>query len=141
MTNYKCQINGQYPMTNERKIDIYERTIKFAVRAAKLVDILPRRQSAFEYGKQLIRASASIGANLQEADGALSRKDFLNKLGISRKEAKETNYWLILIKEVVKNTSPVYLTELNWLLNESREIKLILSKIINNTRANAGIGN
>jgi four helix bundle protein len=128
-------------MTNERKIDIQERAIKFAIRAAKLVDRFPRRQSAVEYGKQLIRASASVGANLQEADGALSRKDFLNKLGIARKEAKETHYWLILVKEVVNNISPEGLSELNWLLNESRELKLILSKIINNTRANAVIGN
>jgi four helix bundle protein len=128
-------------MTNERKIDIQERAIRFAIRAAKLVDRLPRKQSAVEYGKQLIRASASVGANLQEADGALSRKDFLNKIGIARKEAKETNYWLILVKEVVNITSPDCLTELNWLLNESREIKLIVSKIINNTKANAGIGN
>jgi hypothetical protein len=64
MTNSQCQINDQYPMTNERKIDIQERSIRFAIRAAKLVDRLPRRQSAFEYGKQLIRASASVGANL-----------------------------------------------------------------------------
>jgi four helix bundle protein len=128
-------------MTNERKIDIQERSIRFAIRAAKLVDRLPRKQSIFEYGKQLIRSSASVGANLQEADGALSRKDFLNKLGISRKEAKETYYWLILVKEVVDNASPDCLTELNWLLIESREIKLIISKIINNTKANAGIGN
>jgi len=141
MTNSQYQINDQCPMTNERKIDIQERAIRFAIRAAKLVDRLPHRRSAFEYGKQLIRASASVGANLQEADGALSKKDFLNKIGIARKEAKETNYWLILVKEAVNITSQDCLTELNWLLNESREIKLIISKIINNTKANAGIGN
>jgi len=136
MTNNKCQINGQFPIANVNKIDIQERAIIFAIRTARFTDKLPPKRSTFEYGKQLIRASASIGANLQEADGALSRKDFLHKLGIARKEAKETNYWLILIKETASPISPELICELNWLLNESRELKLILSKIIINTKTN-----
>lgn len=128
-------------MTTEKRLDIHDRALMLAIKAAKLVDRLPNnKRSAYEYGKQLIRSSASIGSNMQEADGALSKRDFLNKLGIARKEAKETHYWLLLIKEVINKTDPEYINDLYWLLNESREIKLILSKIIINTRANSGIG-
>ena len=60
-------------MNSQRKFDIRERSLQFAARTARFTDKLPRKQSALEYGKQLIRSSASIGANLEEADGAFSR--------------------------------------------------------------------
>jgi len=65
-------------MITKRKFDIKERSLQFAVRVGKFVNKLPRRQSTLEYGRQLIRAGSSIGANLEEADGALSRRDFIN---------------------------------------------------------------
>jgi len=114
------------------KFDIYDRALKFAAKTAMFVDSLPFKQSAKEYGKQLIRSSASVGANLQEADGAVSKKDFVNKMAIVRKEAKETYYWLTLIKETQLIESE---KELMFLLSESRELKLILSSIINKTKA------
>ena len=134
MTNDQFPMSNKLPMTNGKikKIDIKDRSLEFAVRAAKFIDKLPRKQSAIEYGKQLIRSSASIGANLTEADGALSRKDFVNKVGISRREAKESEYWLQLIKKVESINLPEE-KELSWLINESKELKLILSAIINNT--------
>ena len=121
-------------MSNQRKFDIKERSLQFAERAARLTDKLPKRQSTIEYGKQLIRASSSIGANLEEADGAVSKKDFINKIGISRKEAKESGYWLQLIKEVGLTTDIEINKELDWLIGESEELKLILSSIINRTK-------
>jgi four helix bundle protein len=90
-------------MEKEKKFDIKERSLKFAVSVARFIDGLPKKQSAIEYGKQLMRSSASIGANLEEADGALSKKDFINKIGIARKESKESRYWLQLIKQVNKD--------------------------------------
>ena len=114
------------------KFDIKDRSLEFAVRAARFIDKLPRKQSALEYGKQLIRSSASIGANIEEADGALSKKDFVNKIGISRREAKESGYWLQLIKKV-ELVGQGEDQELDWLINESNELKLILSAIINST--------
>jgi four helix bundle protein len=120
-------------MTNQRKYDIKERSLAFAVRTAKLIDSFPRKITLLEYSKQLARACASIGANLEEADGALSKKDFLNKIGIARKEAKETRYWLQLIKQISTNNP----ADLDPLIKESEEIKLILSSIINNTKANS----
>lgn len=121
-------------MDNKKKFDIKDRTLGFAARVALFVDKLPKKQSAIEYGKQLIRASASIGANLEEADGALSNKDFLNKIGISRKEAKESRYWLQLIKRVGLTSDIETGKELDWLIDESEELKLILSSIINKTK-------
>ena len=137
MSNSQYQITNKLPIPNEenRKFDIHERALKFAVRTAKFINKLPRKQSTIEYGKQLIRASASIGANLEEADGALSKKDFLNKIGISRKEAKESKFWLKLIKEVETINFPEDKKELDWLINESEELKLILSSIIIKTKA------
>ena len=129
------QMSNQLPMTNQKKYDIKERCLIFAARAAKFTDKLPKKQTSFEYGGQLIRSSASTGANLEEADGALSKKDFLNKIGIARKEAKESGYWLKLIKLVKMVNNPENLAELDWLVNESGEIKLILSSIINKTKA------
>ncbi len=119
-------------MTN-KVFNIRERSLEFAICIAKFVDCLPFKQSAVEFSKQLLRSSASIGANLEEADGALSKKDFLNKIGISRREAKETHYWLRLlnganlINEQKKN-------EFFILLKEAEELKLILSSIINKTK-------
>ncbi len=127
MTNYQCPNNKVY--------DIKERCLRFAVETARFIDKLPRKQSAIEYGKQLIRSSASIGANLEEADGALSKRDFLNKVGIARKEAKESKYWLRLIKEVELINNQDDNKGLEWLLGESEEIKLILSSIINKTKS------
>lgn len=71
---------------------------------------------------------------MEEADGAVSKKDFLNKVGIARKEAKESNYWLKLIQNVVLISNQSVKVELDFLLQESNEIKLILSSIINKTK-------
>ena len=124
-------------MVDQRKFDIKERSLQFAAKAAKFIDALPRKQSAIEYGKQLIRSSASIGANLEEADGALSKRDFINKISIARKEAKESGYWLELIKQVELVDGVDEKGKLSWLIGESRELKLILSSIINKTKNRA----
>lgn len=91
-----------------------------------------------EYGRQLIRSSGSIGANIEEADGALTKKDFINKIGISRREAKESRHWLRLIKTVVTPHDESDRKELDWLINESTELLLILSSIIKKTQENHG---
>jgi len=138
MTNYQFPMPNKLPMTNIKlkKFDIKERTFQFAVKIAEFVNKLPKKQSLIEYSRQLIRASASIGANLEEADGALSKKDFINKMGISRREAKESRYWLALIKEVELVGNPEIKEKVDWLINESMELKLILSSIINKTESN-----
>jgi len=83
-------------MSNDRKYDIYDRSFKFAVKVVRLLENLPKRSAFIEYSRQLIKSSGSIGANISEADGALTKKDFVNKIGIARREAKESKHWLII---------------------------------------------
>jgi len=79
---------------------------------------------------QLFRCSTSIGANYIEANNSCSKKDFRNKIAISRKEAKETEYWIeILVNYEDKNKDKL---RIYW--KEAREINLILSKIFNNLK-------
>ncbi|MFC1767127.1 four helix bundle protein [Candidatus Margulisiibacteriota bacterium] len=134
--------NDKAQMTNEskndksnKKYDIRDRSLEFAARSAALVGRLPRTQAAYEYGKQLIRSSASIGANLEEADGTLSRKDFINKLAIARREARESRYWLTLIGRVGLISDLCRKEELASLTKEAKELMLIISSIINKTKA------
>jgi four helix bundle protein len=104
---------------------------------AKFVDTLPSKLTATEYSKQLIKASSSIGANVEEADGTLSKKDFINKIAISRREARESGYWLRLIDKADLVHGAAMRAECDWLINEARGLMLILSSIINNTRKKA----
>jgi four helix bundle protein len=82
--------------------------------------------------RQLIRAGTSIGANYSEADEAASKKDFINKLAIANKEAKETRYWLDLFIDNV----PESVFAAKALLQEATELNLIFSAIIRNTKKN-----
>lgn len=119
---------------NKKKFDIYERTIDFAIGVAKLLNKLPRSIALNEYGKQVIRSSGSIGANMEEANGAVSKKDFVNKVGIARKESRESRHWLLLIKRVESVTNEPVLKEIDFLINEAKELTLILSSIIIKTQ-------
>ena len=80
-----------------------------------------------EHGKQVIRASGSVGANYIEANEALSKKDFIMRIKICRKEAKESAYWLRLI---VETNEEQYKREGENLVNEATELKKIISSII-----------
>ena len=81
---------------NPKRYDLEERTFKFAKRVRILVSKLTKTISNIEDGKQAVRSAGSIGANYIEANEALSKKDFMMRIKICRKEAKETNYWLNL---------------------------------------------
>ena len=81
---------------NPKRYDLEDRTLKFAKRAMQYANSLPKNLSNIETARQLIRSSGSIGANYIEANESLSKKDFVMRIKISRKEAKETKYWLNL---------------------------------------------
>jgi four helix bundle protein len=83
--------------TKFKKYDLEDRTFKFAKRVRAFIKKLPKNISNFEDGKQLIRSSGSIGANYIEANESLSKKDFIMRIKICRKETKESRYWLKLI--------------------------------------------
>lgn len=82
---------------NPRQYDLEERTLRFAQEVRNFIKKLPKTLIDLEDGKQLIRSSGSIGANYIEANESLSRKDFVMRVMICRKEAKESEYWLNLI--------------------------------------------
>src|SRR5437867_11392767 len=83
---------------NAKSYDLEERTAVFAERSRALVKRLPRTIGNVEDAKQFIRASGSIGANYIEANEAIGKKDFVMKIKICRREAKESRYWLRLIE-------------------------------------------
>jgi four helix bundle protein len=83
---------------NKRPFDLEERTQKFAKEVYEFVNIVPKTLVNIEILKQLVRSAGSIGANFIEANEALSKKDFILRVKICRKEAKESRYWLNLIQ-------------------------------------------
>ena len=88
-------------MAQKSTIDIQERTFKFGIQIIKFVDKLPRTLAGTELGRQLIRSGTSIAANMEETNGAESKSDFIHKVSIAYKEARETRLWLGLIKAAV----------------------------------------
>ena len=82
---------------NSKPYDLEERTLQFARNCRSLTKKLLKNTSNFEDAKQLIRSSGSVGANYIEANESLSKKDFLLRIKISRKEAKESQFWLKLL--------------------------------------------
>ena len=103
-------------MTGKRTYDLAERTAKFAEEAIGLVKTLPLIS-------QLVRSATSVGANTCEANDAVSRKDFRNKIGICRKEASETKYWLRMIASAV----PAAAARARALWKEAHELHLIFA--------------
>ena len=107
--------------------DVEERTELFAREVRKFVKRLPRTIGNVEDGRQLIKASGSVGANYIEANEALSRKDFLMRLKISRKEVKEAAYWLRLVDT---GEDAALGNECLALVQEATELLKIFSAII-----------
>lgn len=109
-----------------QNFDLEERTLKFAKRIIRLCKSLPQNTINEQIIKQLIRSSGSIGANYREANDALGQKDFIFRLKISRKEIKESHYWLDLLLEA----NPDRKNDIQPELTEAYELKRIFSVII-----------
>lgn len=105
---------------------------KFVLSVIVITKLIPRNLENIEILKQLIRSVCSIGANANEADGTLTKKEFLHVFSIARREAKETKYWLVLLSKL----NPKLETQILPLIRETNELVLILSKIIFNSRQN-----
>ena len=116
---------------NKPVYDLEERTYIFAKDVRMFIKTLPYSIANAEDSKQVVRSSGSVGANYREANESLSKKDFVLRVKISRKEAKESSYWLRLILETndLKNRD-----EAERLVNESIELKKILSSIIGKSK-------
>jgi four helix bundle protein len=111
--------------------NLEERTYQFAKNVRIFVTTLPKTTANIEDGKQLVKASGSVGANYIEANESLGKKDFLMRIRISRKEAKESAYWLRLINETnkLKNAD-----EALRLMQEENELKKIFSTILKKSK-------
>jgi len=114
-----------------KKYDLLERTARFGEKTLEFVVGLSRNEVNKSLISQLVRSGTSIGANYMEADSAESKKDFEHKIGISRKEAKETMHWLRMIARANRDKSD----DCRKLWKESQELVFIFSSIINNSRS------
>ena len=110
-----------------KRRDLEERTFEFAESVRAFVKQLPRTISNTEDVRQLVRASGSAAANWIEADEGLSKKDFLMRVKICRKEAKESRLFLRLVDAGLANAT---LSARDQLADEARELTLIFSSII-----------
>jgi four helix bundle protein len=102
----------------------------FIVRVIKVANSLPKSASNNVIVPQIMRCVTSMGANDQEADGTLTKKDFIHCYTVVRKENKETNFWLRLIAD----TNPDLKPKMEQVIQEGKEIAAIISSIINKTR-------
>lgn len=114
--------------------DLKERTFQFAIAIGKLILDLPYNVVNKEYSGQLIRSSASVGANYRAARRAKSDADFINKLKIVEEEADESVYFL----ELLKVFNPAFGERIVGLINEGTEILKIIVSSINTTRTRIG---
>ena len=118
-------------MSQNSKYDLEERTFQFAKNVRLFIKSLNNTIANFEDAKQVVRSSGSIGANYIEANESLSKKDFVYRVKISRKEAKESIYWLRLINETNTNSNNQKMEDL---IQEATELKKILSAIIEKSK-------
>lgn len=110
---------------NSKPYDLEERTLQFAKASRAFVKLLPRTIANIEDAKQFVRASGSMGANYIEANEAIGKKDFVMKIKICRREAKESRYWLRLIDIDGKLDA-----EQAHLLGEADELMKIFGSIV-----------
>ena len=104
---------------------LQDKSYGFALRIVKTYQYLCAEKKEFVLSKQLLRAGTSVGANIEEAIGGQSKKDFLAKISISYKEARETHYWIRLLKDSGYFEKP----QTDSLLNDCEELLRIITSI------------
>ncbi|MFH1380324.1 MAG: four helix bundle protein [bacterium] len=112
-------------IANCKKYDLEDRTLEFTKKIISYVNKLSKNIANIEIGKQLIRSAGSVGANYIEANESLGKKDFLMRIKISKKEAKESRYWLALSLPIDDQT-----IEREMLIKESTELMNIFGSIL-----------
>ena len=127
--NSKHQASNSKLSVASKEYDLENRTYLFARECRQLVNKLPKSVSNIEDSKQLVRSSGSVGANYIEANESFSKKDFLYRIKICRKESKESVLWLNLLSDL---NSDEY--EFQSLIDEAVELKKIFSTIIKNSQ-------
>ena len=109
-----------------------EKSYDFAIRVINLAKFLREEKKDFILSKQIVRCGTSIGANIEEASGAQSNNDFIAKLHISLKEAKETHYWVRLLRD----TEYISKEQAQSLIDDIDEIITILTKSLKTIKSN-----
>jgi four helix bundle protein len=120
--------------SNPKHYDLEERTYTFAKEVALFCRRLSKNLSNVEYKRQLIRSAGSVGANYIEANESLSKKDFVMRIKICRKESKESAYWLRLIRDT---NGDELRDESSTLFDEAIQLKKIFSSIVEKTKERA----
>ena len=115
---------------NGGDIKIIGRSCQFALRIIKAARQLPTTQEARILGNQLLRSGTSFGANIEEAIGTHSKPEFTHKMGIALKAARETHYWLRLLRDS-ETIKPV---QISAIITEAEEIKKFLGAIVRTAR-------
>src|SRR3990167_2497596 len=115
---------------NAKKYDLEDRTLEFGKRIIRLAKALPKNSINFNLIDQAIRSGTSMGANYREANETETKKDFLFRMRICRKEGKETIYWLDLIIEA----NPEFTERIKPLLQETVELVKIFASIIGKSK-------
>jgi len=108
------------------KPELKQRAYQYSIKAIEFIDTLPKDISTDVIAKQLLRSTTSIGANIVEAKGASSKRDFTNFFSYSLKSANESLYWLGLLRDAKKINS----AQLSYLLNETKELANILGSSV-----------
>jgi four helix bundle protein len=114
----------------KRAKDIQARSYGFGVRVLKMVRALPRDIAGAAIGRQVARSGPGIGSNVEEAEAAHSKREFIQKMNYARKEARETFLWLRMIRDV----GLLKPTRLGPLIQESEELVKILTAIVKSAR-------
>ncbi|MDP8226662.1 four helix bundle protein [bacterium] len=117
-------------MSNKKRFDLEERTAKFGEDIIEFAKKIPQNPITLPLITQLVKAGTSVGANYCEADCAESKRDFEHKIGICKKESKESKHWLRMISKAV----PRLKDEAKILWKEANELNLIFSSIVIKSR-------
>ncbi len=109
-----------------------EKSYQFALRIVKFYKFIAAEQKEYVLSKQILRSGTSVGANIEEANHAQSKTDFIHKLSIAQKEAAETNYWLRLLRDSEFLTAK----QAESLLIDCDELQKMLASSIKTTKEN-----
>jgi four helix bundle protein len=109
---------------------VLEKSFCFSIRIIKLFQFLSQDKKEFTLSRQILRCGTSIGANIEEAEGGFSKKDFTAKMSIAYKEARETKYWLRLLRE----TNYISESQFSSMLSDCEELLKLLYHIVKTSK-------
>jgi four helix bundle protein len=119
-------------MSKKTENIVATKSYAFALRVIKLYKYLVSEKKEFVLSKQILRSGTSVGANIKEAEHAQSKNDFLHKMNIALKEANETEYWLMLLKD----SEYISADSFNSIYPDSVELIKLLASIVKTSKLN-----